>query len=154
MNSPELYLAALFNHCFPALNWQGPIRGNFDFLTICLTNQRQLWDRVSEGQSEGHKQRPGQFVRNEHVNICHCSKESWIKHPQFCLFLFRCLSERLGEVEVACSDVLQVTKSDVQTNMIIIVAVILSITGTESQNFTSPVNSVLSWKAEQGMITS
>ena len=39
------------------------------------------------------------------------------------------MSERLGEVEMACSDVLQLTESDVQTNMVIIVAVILSITG-------------------------
>ena len=37
----------------------------------------------------------------------------------------------MGEVEVACSEVLQLTESDVQSNMIIIVVVILSITGSE-----------------------
>ena len=35
-------------------------------------------------------------------------------------------------MEVPCSDVLQLTESDVQTNMIIIVGVILSMTGTEN----------------------
>ena len=35
-------------------------------------------------------------------------------------------------MEVPCSDVLQLTESDVQTNMIIIVGVILSMTGTET----------------------
>ena len=42
------------------------------------------------------------------------------------------MSERAGEVEVECSDVLQLTESDVKTNMTIIVLVILSMTGTEN----------------------
>ena len=68
------------------------------------------------------------------------SFEWWIlRFDKIQLFTARCLSERVGEVEVVCSDVLQVTKSDVQTNMIIIVAVILSITGTESQNMKTPL---------------
>ena len=40
----------------------------------------------------------------------------------------------MEEVEVPCSEVLRMTESDVQTNMIIIVAVIISITGNQNIN--------------------
>lgn len=41
--------------------------------------------------------------------------------------LCRCLTDRVGALP--CSDVLQLTESDVETNMMIIVVVILSVTG-------------------------
>ena len=62
MNSPELYLAAVFNPCFPTLNWQG----GFPFH---LVNQSEGALTQSDRQTEWAKQRPGQFVRNEHVNM-------------------------------------------------------------------------------------
>ena len=52
MNSPEIYLAALFNLCFPTLNV-------FPFI---------WFTRGTDWVNEWPRQRPGQFVRNEHVN--------------------------------------------------------------------------------------
>ena len=43
------------------------------------------------------------------------------------LNICRCLTDRVGALP--CSDVLQLTESDVETNMMIIVVVILSVTG-------------------------
>ena len=65
------------------------------------------------------------------MRVCHRSISSGLRIVQHS-FTARCLSERVGEVEVDCSDVLQLTESDVQTNMTIIVVVILSMTGTEN----------------------
>lgn len=45
----------------------------------------------------------------------------------FMLNICRCLTDRVGALP--CSDVLQLTESDVETNMMIIVVVILSVTG-------------------------
>ena len=59
MNSPELYLAALFNPCFPTLNWQG----RFPFR---LVNQTFGTLAVTEGQTKAttrtvRKERTCQF---------------------------------------------------------------------------------------------
>ena len=63
MNSPELYLAALFNPCFPTLNWQG--RLPFHLVdqsegTLARQTDRQS-DRVTKANTRTVR-------RNEHVN--------------------------------------------------------------------------------------
>ena len=59
MNSPEFYLAALFNSCFPTLNWQSC----FPFhLFNQIFGTLGVRDRVTQAKT-------GQFVRNEHLNI-------------------------------------------------------------------------------------
>ena len=45
MNSLDLYLAALVNPCFPALNWQGP----FPFRLV--TNHWELWEWLTDWQT-------------------------------------------------------------------------------------------------------
>ena len=60
MNSPELYLAPLFNPCFSTLNWQG----RFPFRLV--TKDWELWHRVTDGLT---KAKTRTVRRNEHVNI-------------------------------------------------------------------------------------
>ena len=54
MNSPELYLAALFNPCFPALNWQGR------FL-FHLVDQSEGTLGQTDWLTDRPRQTPGQF---------------------------------------------------------------------------------------------
>ena len=62
MNSLELYLAALFNPCFPTLNWQG----HFPFRLV--TKYWEPWNWQSEWLTKAKTITVR--VRNEHVNIC------------------------------------------------------------------------------------
>ena len=68
MNSPELYLAALFNLCFPTLNWQGRFPFHLVYQTL---GTLELTEWVNEWMSDQGKDQDSSKIRT-----CKFSKSS------------------------------------------------------------------------------